>query len=143
MGEKDCYICRKQSGLVSIPGGAIYEDDIVYASHANIREGQETAYLGLLMAETKRHAAGLYDLTDEEAAEIGQLVVKLSRALKETEIAEHVYAFVIGNSVPHLHVQVVARYPGAPREYWGPHVDDWPDAPRGRDREIAALCARV
>jgi len=115
----------------------------VYAGHAQIREGQSTAYLGYLMAETKRHAPGLADLTDAEAQALGLLVARLSRALKACEGAEHVYAFVLGDGVPHVHVHVVPRYPGAPREYWGVHVDEWPDAPHGGSQEMAALCARL
>ena len=60
-------ICCKHRGLVSVPGGAIYADRLVCASHAQIRDGQSTAYLGDLMPEPKRHAPGLADLTDEEA----------------------------------------------------------------------------
>jgi len=54
-----------------------------------------------------------------------------------------VYTFVIGDGVPHFHMHVVPRYPGAPREYWGVHVDEWPGAPRGGPPEIVALCARL
>ena len=57
--------------------------------------------------------------------------------------AEHVYAFVIGDGVPHVHVHLIGRYPGAPREYWGPRVDEWPDAPHGGEQEIAQVAARV
>ncbi|HKZ83884.1 MAG TPA: hypothetical protein VJ793_09550 [Anaerolineae bacterium] len=39
--------------------------------------------------------------------------------------------------------RVVPRYPGAPREYWGTRVDEWPDAPHGGPQEMAALCARL
>jgi hypothetical protein len=28
-------------------------------------------------------------------------------------------------------------------EFWGPLVDEWPDAPRGGETEIAALCDRL
>jgi histidine triad (HIT) family protein len=139
----DCLVCRKHRGDFTIPGGAIYEDDQVYAGHAQIREGQATAYLGYLMAEPKRHAPGLADLSDVEAQALGLLVARLSRALQASESAEHVYAFVLGDLVPHLHIHVVPRYPGAPREYWGVHVDDWPDAPRGGPEEMAAVCARL
>lgn len=141
--SQDCLVCRKHRGEVTIPGGAIYQDDLVYAGHAGLRGDDTNVYLGYLFAETKRHAPGLADLTDEEAAALGLLVTRLSRALKATEDAEHVYAFVIGDGVPHLHVHVVPRYPGAPRDYWGVHVDEWPDAPRGGPDAIAALCARV
>jgi len=108
-----------------------------------IVEGQATAYLGYLMAEPKRHAPGLADLADAEAQALGLLVTRLSRALVASEGAEHVYAFVLGDGVPHVHVHAVPRYPDAPREYWGVHVDEWPAAPRGGPGEIVALCARI
>jgi len=139
----ECLVCRKHRGEFTVPGGAIYEDDRVYAGHAQIREGQTTAYLGYLMAEPKRHTPGLADLTDADAQALGLLVARLSRALKATEGAEHVYAFVLGDLVGHVHVHVVPRYPGAPREYWGPRVDDWPDAPRGGPQEMEEVCARL
>ncbi len=138
-----CFVCKKHRGETQTPGGAIYEDSRVYAGHAQFREGKTTAYLGYLMVEPRRHAPGLADLTDPEAQAIGLLVVRLSRALKQTAGAEHVYAFVLGDLVPHLHVHVVPRYPGAPREYWGVHVDEWPEAPHGGRAEIEALCSRL
>ena len=45
--------------------------------------------------------------------------------------------------VPHLHLHLIGRYPGAPRQYWGPRVDEWPDAPHGAEREIEEVAARV
>ncbi len=139
----DCFVCRKHRGDVTIPGGAIYEDDLIYAGHAQIREGQTTAYLGYLMVEPKRHAPHLFDLTDVEAQALGLLIIRLSRALRDSEKAEHVYSFVIGDLVPHVHIHVVPRYPGAPREYWGVRVDEWPDAPHGGPDEMAAVCERL
>jgi len=95
------------------------------------------------MVEPKRHVLGLPDLTNAEAKALGLLVARLSRALKACEGAEHVYAFVLGDDVPHVHIHVVPRYPGAPREYWGVHVDEWPDAPHGGPLEMDALCGRL
>jgi diadenosine tetraphosphate (Ap4A) HIT family hydrolase len=60
-----------------------------------------------------------------------------------TEGVEHVYSFVIGDGVPHVHVHVIGRYPGAPRAYWGPKVDEWPKAPRGGAIEIKEVAARI
>jgi histidine triad (HIT) family protein len=137
----ECFICRKHRGEITIPGGAIYEDHLVYAGH--IRSDQGSTYLGYLMAELKRHTPGLAEQTDEEAQALGLLVARLSRALKASEGAEHVYLFVFGDHVPHLHVHVVPRYPGTPREYLGIRVDEWPDAPRGGAAEIGALCERL
>ena len=143
LSSTDCFICRKHRGDISTPGGAIYEDHLIYAGHAQIPEGHTAAYLGLLLVEPKRHAQGLADLTDAEAQALGLVVTRLSRALKASEGAEHIYSFVLGHHVPHLHIHVAPRYPGAPREYWGVHVDEWPAAPHGGPQEIAALCARL
>ncbi len=143
--QTDCLICRKHRGEIVVPGGSIYEDDLLYASHRGNFQTQEEQpiYLGYLMVETKRHIPGLADLTNNEAQTIVLLVTRLSRALKATEGAEHIYAFVLGDHVPHLHVHIVPRYPRAPREYWGIHVDEWPDAPRGRLQEMADLTTRI
>ncbi len=143
MSALDCFVCRKHRGEISIPGGAIYEDDLVYANHVQIPEGQATAYLGYLMVEPRRHAAGLADLTDAEAQAMGLMVTRLSRALTAVMEAEYIYSFVLGHRAAHLHVHVVPRYPGAPREYWGIRVDEWPEAPHGGPDEIADLCGRL
>jgi diadenosine tetraphosphate (Ap4A) HIT family hydrolase len=95
------------------------------------------------MLEPKRHVAGLADLNRAEAQLIGEWMARLSRALKSSENAEHVYAFVLGDHVAHLHIHIVPRYSGAPREYWGARVDEWPDAPRGDAQAVADLCARL
>lgn len=143
MKDPDCFVCRKHRGDTDTPGGPIYEDELLYAGHADFRLGEQTSYLGYLMVEPKRHVSGLAELSDEEARALGLLVARLSRALQDGEGAEHVYAFVLGHSGPHLHVHLVARYPGAPREYWGMRVDEWPDAPRGDAHAVDAICLRL
>jgi diadenosine tetraphosphate (Ap4A) HIT family hydrolase len=140
--HKDCFVCRKHRGQEAVPGGPIYEDDLLYASHKAAPPGERT-YLGWCFVEPRRHAPGLADLTDQEAQAIGWLVTRLSRALKAELGAEHVYAFVLGDHVPHLHVHLIARHPGAPEEYWGVRVDEWPKAPQGDGAEIAVLVARL
>jgi histidine triad (HIT) family protein len=137
-----CFVCEKHRQGAAAEGGVIYENELVYAGHAHLLGRSET-YLGHLMAEPKRHVAGLGGLTDDEAAALGQLVNNLARALRDVEGAEHVYSFVFGDVVPHLHIQVVPRYPGTPREYWGFRVTEWPEAPRGGLEAMAAVSDRV
>jgi diadenosine tetraphosphate (Ap4A) HIT family hydrolase len=140
--QGDCFVCRKHRGAEPVPGGPIYEDDLVHASHARMApEGH--AYLGWCFVEPRRHTPGLPELTDEEAKAIGWLVARLSRALKAELEAERVYAFVLGDRVPHLHVHLIPRHRGTPQAYWGVKVDEWPEAPRGDESAIAALVARL
>jgi diadenosine tetraphosphate (Ap4A) HIT family hydrolase len=142
VSQADCFVCRKHRGEEPVVGGPIYQDELVLASHAAVpAEGR--AYLGWCFVEPRRHVGALGDLSDAEAGAVGRLVARLSRALQAELQAEHVYAFVLGDRVPHLHVHLIVRHPGAPREYWGTHVDEWPDAPRGDGAEVAALVARL
>jgi histidine triad (HIT) family protein len=109
----DCLVCAKHALGDAALGGVLFEDDLVYAGHA-YSPTKRAAYRGYLVAEPKRDAAGLGDLTDEEAADLGQLVNRLALALKDVAGAEHVYSFVLGDGVAHLHVVLAPRYPGTP-----------------------------
>ncbi len=100
-------------------------------------------YPGWVLVEPKRHLNGLADLHVNEAERIGLLQSVVARALIDAQDAEHVYSFVLGHHVPHLHVHLLPRYPGTPREYWGTRVDEWPDAPAGGPDEIARLADRL
>ena len=121
----------------------IYENDLIYVSHAQLWRDEKEHYLGHVFIETKRHVAEVADLTEEEAQTIGVYTSRIAKALLNTEQMEHVYIFVIGDGVPHVHYHVIGRYPGAPREYWGPRVDDWPEAPKGAEPEIAQVAERI
>src|ERR1700749_1477688 len=140
----DCFVCRKHRDRGPlVPGGFVAEDDLVLVSHIVTpdvlgREGT-TAYLGHLLVGPRRHAPGLAALTAAEARAVGWGCTQASRALRDVSGAEHVYAAVLGDGVPHLHVHLLPRYPGTPREYWWDRVDEWPGARRGRAPEIAAL----
>ncbi len=139
----DCFICRKHRGEIKLPGGAIYEDELVFAGHAFNPDAPDTQYLGYLIVEPKRHVAGLAGLTDDEAGRIGVLLTRLGRVLETAVHAEHIYLFVLGHHADHLHYHLIPRYPGAPRQYWGVHVDEWPDAPKGDAQAVAALCDTI
>lgn len=137
-----CFICEKHSGKVNTSGITIYEDDYVYVGH--IDKNGKPNYLGHIMIDLKRHVPTLGDMTVEEAKAFGMIMAKVSKALMESEAAEHVYSLVSGNSVPHLHMHIVARYPNTPKEYWGPmEVYDWENAPMGGNTEVVRLCNRL
>ena len=80
---------RKHKGNITVPGGAIYEDELVYVGH--VYWDSEETYLGYVMIDIKRHVPGLAELTDEEAKAFGLITSRVSKALKESEGAEHIY----------------------------------------------------
>jgi diadenosine tetraphosphate (Ap4A) HIT family hydrolase len=129
-----------------MPGGPAGADDLVVVSHLSPQspghEGQPV-YLGYLFVEPRRHAAGLADLTEPEAQAVGLWCARASRALREVAGAGHVYATVLGDHVPHLHVHLVARYPGTPPEFWGLKADEWPGAERGTGPQVADFVSRL
>ncbi|WP_078596430.1 HIT family protein [Evansella clarkii] len=138
----DCFICNKHSGNIQTSGIKIYEDVYVYVGH--IDRNAEPNYLGHIMIDLKRHVPTLGDMNMEEATAFGMIIARVSRALLESENAEHIYSYVMGDAVPHLHMHLVPRYPNTPKEYWGPNaVYDWEYAPMGNDNEVIELCNRI
>lgn len=137
MGD-DCFVCRKHRGEVTVAGGVLYEDDLVLATRP-----AGATYPAHLMLDTRRHVGELADLTVAEAEAVGRAVRRLAQALREVCGVEHVYLSVFGDAVPHVHVHVVGRYPGTPKEYWGRDVTRWPEAPRASDDELAAEADRL
>jgi histidine triad (HIT) family protein len=136
-----CLFCAIQRGHRPPTGGAVYEDDLVYAHHWQDEDGP--TYLGHVMVETKRHTPDFADLTPAEAQAIGLLITRLSSAMKRCTDAEKVYAVFYGEVTPHLHVHLTARYPNTPPHYLRWRVEEWPDAPHGQADDIAALCQRL
>lgn len=136
---KDCLICQKHINKTDI----VYQDDFVSVSHMTRRMDEADNYLGYYMVESMRHFKGMYDAADDEMAAIGKMLKALSKAMMDVLDAAHVYAFIMGDGIPHFHVHVVARYKDAPREYWGPKVDDWPDAPRGTIDDVRTMNEKI
>jgi histidine triad (HIT) family protein len=150
--QPDCLICNKHASGDALGCGVIYEDVLVFASHASPGIDSGDVYLGYVFVETKRHVAGLGELTSSEAAAVGVLVNDVATALRSTEGAEHVYSHVYGDGVPHLHVHLQARYPNTPRQYWPKPVgkaaiivslSEWPEAPRGDMESVRSISCRL
>ncbi|GIN70850.1 HIT family protein [Bacillus sp. J14TS2] len=139
---KECFICNKHDGNIETSGVMIYENEYVYVGH--IDRNENSNYLGHIMIDLKRHAPTLGDMNMEEAKAFGMIIARVSKALLESENAEHIYSYVMGDAVPHLHMHLVARYPNTPKEYWGPNaVYDWEDAPMGDNNDVIELCSRI
>ncbi len=122
-----CRICEKHENNIDV----VYENDLISISHYIRQPEGDKNYLGYYMIESIRHFTGMENMSDTEIEMVGKALKYLSKAMKKVLEVEKVYSFVIGEGVDHFHVHVVGRYKNAPRDYWGPSVDDWPDAPRG------------
>jgi diadenosine tetraphosphate (Ap4A) HIT family hydrolase len=139
-----CLVCRELTGEVVLPGGFVYEDELVAGFHViSIEQPDEPSYLGHLLVVTKRHAPRLGDLTDDEAAAVGVAATHLARSLVHRGGADWVFSAVIGTGVPHFHYHLVARYPETPRDLPWHQVDEWEGARRGDPDEIAAFVERL
>jgi histidine triad (HIT) family protein len=146
MPMEACFVCAKHLDLArAAPGGALDADAHVVVSHLPLTTpagDASSVYLGHLLVEPRRHIAELGDLRADEAASFGALTARASAALQAVG-AEHVYAAVIGHGVAHLHLHLIARYPGTPREYWWTRLDEWTEAPRGDTSAVADFVARL
>lgn len=89
-----------------------------------------------------RHAPDYADLHVDEAASVGREIARWSRALKGIG-AERVYVAVVGHGVPHLHVNLLPRWPGTPDEIPWYSIDDWAGANRVSFAEAGTLAERL
>jgi len=133
-----CFVCEKHQLGDAAEGGVLFEDDVIYVGHVHTRNGP-TVYRGHLVVEPRRHVAELGDLDASEASALGQVCSRMARLLQVGQGAEHVYMYVAGDGMAHLHVHLVPRYRGTPREYWGPAVTRWANAPRVDPEEMRTL----
>jgi ATP adenylyltransferase len=136
----DCLICAKHRGEGSLKGQLVARTDGFWIYHAPA-DDDGWAPLGYLFIESDRHAPALADLTDDEAAALGRLRVRLALALRATLEADHVLSFVIGLRIPHFHEHLVTRHRGTPSDLsWDRSYEG---APKADDQEVAALCMRI
>jgi diadenosine tetraphosphate (Ap4A) HIT family hydrolase len=136
-----CLFCGSSKDLPFAVGGLVYEDDFVFAHH--LYEEGSPSYLGCLLLITKRHVLDLAELTGGEAQAVGLAVARLSHALKACTGAAKIYLDAYYEVNPHLHLNLVARYPATPPEYWRWQVGHWPKAPRGGPEAIVELCEQI
>jgi len=75
-----------------VPGGFIFEDDLISISHAQLFREEKDHYLGHVFVESKRHVPELADLTEQEAQAIGLYISRVAKALLQAEGMELIQA---------------------------------------------------
>lgn len=136
----NCYICDKHNGLVKTCG-LVYSDDLLYVYHMEPKE--DIIYLGYLFIELRRHVQGLEDMNDEECIAVGRMLKRISGTLIDNFDIEHIYSHVIGDNTPHLHIHIIPRYKGDPKEFWGMKADEWEAAPHGDEETVKEFCLKL
>ncbi|MFB0845139.1 HIT family protein [Paenibacillus oleatilyticus] len=74
-----------------------------------VRLNPSSSVQGYRIIEPKRHVENWNELSNDEFAEMGDLIKKLEINLKEMYNAERVYVVTISEQVRHLHLHVIPR----------------------------------
>ncbi|BCL73867.1 hypothetical protein TUMSATVNIG1_58520 (plasmid) [Vibrio nigripulchritudo] len=127
----ECFVCKKHRDLdkdleLFFSG---FEEFVV--SHAPDRTQNGKNFIGSLIVEPKRHVKNWAALSEDESAKVGLLIRRVNECLYRHPKVEHVYTWVFGDAVEHLHIWVVPRYIGTKKAYWGVKFAESPDAPLG------------
>jgi diadenosine tetraphosphate (Ap4A) HIT family hydrolase len=138
-----CPICAKHRGTGPLAGGPlIWHDEHVLVFHRP-PDATGRAFLGYLFIESRRHVPVLDQLTDAEAAAVGQAAARAARAIRQVLHPEYVFAAIVGRGVAHFHQHVFARHRGTPDEFDWMTGDRWGGAPYGDAAELDALAERL
>lgn len=98
-GAESCSMCARIDASV---GAELLLDDHWFAVASN-------EYPGWVWLSTKRHGEWSWDLTDGEAASYGDVLRRVSRAVREASSAERVYVLALGENSIHFHMLLIPR----------------------------------
>ena len=104
--REDCLLCRGADGDAALERVQVWEDALWRVTVSLCAEVPGFAYL-----EPKRHIPHITDLDGEEARTFGEIMARVTRALRDETGAELVYVYVFGGSIPHLHVHLAPHRP--------------------------------
>ena len=110
MTDSDCPLCSGQEMDAALMRTEVWSDDLWRLTTANVSEVAGFSYL-----EPRRHISDITQLNGDEAATFGDTIARASAAIKDATGADLVFAYIYGDSVPHLHVHLAPhREPGSP-----------------------------
>lgn len=139
MSEPSCLGCDLISGARLSPGGPLLRRH-GFLLHA---VAAPSPLRGWLVLTALRHVRGLYELDPAEASGLGALAAEVMRAQRAVLGAEHVYAFAIGDVLPHLHLHLVPRFSETPERLRGRRCFDFLEADVVPEDQLAEAAARI
>lgn len=110
MSEENCIFCKILAD--EIPSAVVYEDDACRAILDNA-----PAERGHVIVISKKHAANIYELPDDDVSRIFVAAKKIAAAVQKTYSCDGVNVLqnngaAAGQTVFHLHVHVLPRFDG-------------------------------
>lgn len=123
-------------------------DNIVRTAHWDIVHSYNTSLPGWLVLVARRHVVAIDELTDEEAAELGVLLRRVSAALRVATgcVKTYVVQFAEQAEHPHVHFHVIPRLADQPDDRRGPRVFAYlgvPDEERVSEERMNAIAVEV
>lgn len=138
-----CDLVRRRDA-----GAAPLWDSIHRTDHWDLVHSYNTALPGWLVLVARRHVAAIDELTDEEAAELGVLLRRVSAALRDVTGCAKTYVVQFAEQAehPHVHFHVIPRMPDQRAERRGPGVFGYlgvADAERVSEERMNGIAAAV
>ena len=113
--SESCTACEIVGGHRWTTGGILLREG-GFALHAL---AAPSPLRGWVVLTSERHARAWPDLDPASLAALGPLAARVMAAQRTALGAEHVYAFSIGDEVPHFHLHLVPRYADTPERLRG------------------------
>ncbi len=134
----DCLLCRPADADAAFDRVRLWED-----AHWRLSAVLRGPVPGFAHLESVRHIPAITDLDGPEAATFGPALARATGALRDAADAELTYAYVFGERVAHLHVNLAPHRAGDALRGGPGLVDpDAPEVPRPVHVAVAAAAAR-
>ena len=98
--KNECVGCAVANGEINLPGGIIYDGKSII-----LAADPEIPIPGFLIITSKRHIQSFLELSAEERAEIGNVIVFAEKAIKDLNIADTV-TLVQEEQSKHFHIWI-------------------------------------
>jgi diadenosine tetraphosphate (Ap4A) HIT family hydrolase len=139
MSAPPCPACEVATGARTAPGGLVVREG-GFVAHALL---DPSPLAGWLVLASERHARAWYELDAAELAALAPLAARIMAAQRAALGAVHVYAFAIGDVLPHFHLHLVPRYADTPERLRGRRCFEGRPEDARPEAEIAAAAAAV
>ncbi|GAB3762686.1 HIT family protein [Microlunatus parietis] len=127
MNTTDCFACT-QTAAAALPD----REQVVRTEHWRVAHAFDSALAGWLVFLPTRHVTSFAELTEAAAAEVGPMLLGLSRALQKVVGCVKTYQmmFAEAEGFSHLHIHLVPRAADLAPELIGPNVFGYLKHPR-------------